>query len=66
MRSRKQTHSEGQCGQWSAICYTSRPKAESPFCQGPRPVFVKTLYTLSVKGSLKLVSTKEKERYNQS
>ena len=25
-----------------------RPKAESPLSQEPRPVFVKTLYTLSV------------------
>ena len=25
-----------------------RPKAESPHSQGPRPVFVKTLYTQSV------------------
>ena len=24
------------------------PKAESPLSQGPRPVFVKTLYTLSL------------------
>ena len=45
--SRKQTHS-GQCGQWSAVYYTGGPKAESPFSQGLGPVFVKTLYTLSV------------------
>ena len=44
----KQTHSEGQCRQWSAVYHTGRPKAESPFSQGPRPTFVKTLYTLSV------------------
>ena len=44
----KQTHSEGQCRWWSAGYYTSRPKAESPLHQGPQPVFVRTLYTLSV------------------
>ena len=27
MRSGKQTHSEGQCRQWSAVYYTHRPKA---------------------------------------
>ena len=48
MHSGKQTHSEGQCGQWSAVYYTGGSKAESPLSQGPRPVFVKTLYTLSV------------------
>ena len=42
----KQTHSEGQCRQWSAAYYTGGPKAESPLSQGPQPVFVKTLYTL--------------------
>ena len=40
-RSGKQTHS-GQCRQWSAVYYTSEPKAESPLSPGPRPVFVKT------------------------
>ena len=44
----KQTHSERQCRQWSAVYYTGGPKAESPLSQGPQPVFVKTLYTLSV------------------
>ena len=44
----KQTHSEGQCRQQSAVYYTSGPKAESPLNQGPRPTFVKTLYTLTV------------------
>ena len=29
MRSGKQTHSEVQCGQWSAVYYTGGPKAES-------------------------------------
>ena len=48
MRSGKQTHSEGQCREWSAVYYTRGPKAESPLSQGPRQVFVKTLYTLSV------------------
>ena len=41
-------HSEGQCGWWSAVYYTGGPKAESPLSQGPRPVFVTTLYTLRV------------------
>ena len=44
--SRKQTHSEGQCRQWSTVYYIGGPKAESPLSQGPRPVFVKTLYIL--------------------
>ena len=44
----KQTHSEGRCRQWNAVYYSGGPKAESPFSQGPRPTFVKTLYTLSV------------------
>jgi len=46
----KQTHSEGHCREWSAVeqAHTGGPKAESPPSQGPRPVFVKTLYTLSV------------------
>ena len=47
-RSGKQTHSEGQCRQWSAVYYTSAPKAESPLTQGPQPVFVKTLCTLNI------------------
>ena len=29
-------------------------EAESPFSQGPRPVFVKTLYTLSVRAQTHL------------
>ena len=52
--SRKQTHSEGQCREWSAVYYTCRPKAESPLSQGPRPVFMKTLYTLSVRAQTHL------------
>ena len=47
-RSGKQTHPEGQCGEWSALDHTGGPTAESPLSQGPRPVFVKTLHTLSV------------------
>ena len=43
----KQTHS-GQCRQWSAVYYTSRPNPESPLSRRLRPVFVKSLYTLSV------------------
>ena len=70
--SRKQTHSGGQCRQRSAVYYTSRPKAESPPSQGPRPVFVKTLYTLSVRAQTHLPKFPEtslnrgKERYSQS
>ena len=44
----KQAHSEGQRRSWSAVYHTGGPTAESPLSQGPRPVFVKTLYTLSV------------------
>ena len=49
-----------------------RPKAESPLSQGLRPVFVKTLYTLSVRAQTHLPKFSEtslnkgKERYNQS
>ena len=39
---------------WSAVYYTGRPKAESPLSQGPQPVFVKTLYTLSVRAQTHL------------
>ena len=45
----KQTHSEGQCRQWSAVYYTGGPKAESPLSQGPRPAFVKIFYTPCVR-----------------
>ena len=68
-RSRKQTHSEGQCRQWSAVYYTGGPKAESPLSQGPQPVFVNTLYTLSVHLQTHLHKSSEtslikgKERY---
>ena len=71
MHSGKQTHSEGQCRWWSAVYYICGPKAEFPLNQGPRPVFVKTLYTLSVlaqthaPNSVKLVWTKEKERHKK-
>ena len=44
----QETHPEGQCREWSALDHTSGPTAESPLSQGPRPVFVETLYTLSV------------------
>ena len=69
--SRKQTHSEEQCRWWSAAYYTSEPKAESSLSQGPQPVFVKTLYTLSVCAQTHLPKCSEtslnkgKERYNQ-
>ena len=72
MRSGKQTRSEGQCREWSAVYYTGGPKAESPLSQGPRPVFVETLYTLSVCAQTPLPKfseaslNKRKERYNQS
>ena len=49
MRSGKQTHSEGQCGEWSAVYHTSGPKAESSLSQGPRPAFVKIFYTPCVR-----------------
>ena len=45
----KQTHLEGQCRQWSAVYYTSGPRAEFPLSQGPRPAFVKTFYTPCVR-----------------
>ena len=35
MCSGKQTHSEGQCRECSALYYTCGPKAESPLSQGP-------------------------------
>ena len=72
MCSGKQTHSEGQCREWSAVYYTGGPKAESPVSQRPRPVFVKTLYTISVHVQTHLPKFSEtslnkgKERYNQS
>ena len=68
----KQTHSEGQCRSWSAVEYAGGPKAESPFSQGPRPAFMKTLYTLSVPAQTHLPKfpetslNKGKERCNQS
>ena len=48
------------------------PKAEYPLSQGPGPIFVKTLYTLSVRAQTHLpkfpetILNKGKERYNQS
>ena len=69
---RKQTHSEGQCRQQSAVYYSGGSKAESPLSQEPRPVFVKTLYTLSVRAQTHLLKfpeislNKGRERYNQS
>ena len=72
MRSGKQIHSEGQCREWSAVYYIGRPKAEFPLSQGPRPRFVKTLYTLSVRAQTHLPKFSEtslnkgKERYNQN
>ena len=54
MHAGKQTHSEGQCRWWSAVYYTRGPKAESPLSQEPQPVFVKTLYTLSVHAQTRL------------
>ena len=71
-RSGKQTHSEGQCREWSTVYYSGRPKAESPLSQGPQPVFLKTLYTLSVRAQTHLPKfpaaslNKGRERYNQS
>ena len=71
-RSGKHTHSEGQCRKWSAVYYTGGPKAESLLSQGPQPVFLKTLYTLSVRAQTHLPKfpetslNKGKERYDQS
>ena len=68
-RSGKQTHSEGQCRSWGAVDYTGGPKAESPLSQGPQPVFVKILHTLSVCAKTHLPKfpetslNKGKERY---
>ena len=45
----KQTHSEGQCRQWSAVYYTGGPKAECPLSQGSRLAFVKIFYTPCVR-----------------
>ena len=67
--SRKQAHSGGQCRQRSAVYYTGGPKAESPPSQGPPPVLVQTLYTLSVRVQTHLPKFPEtslnrgKERY---
>ena len=36
------------------VYYTGGPKAESPLSQGPRPVFLKTLYTLRVRAQIHL------------
>ena len=46
MRSGKQTHSKGQCRQWSAVYYTRRPKAESPLSQGTPTEFGENLIYL--------------------
>ena len=68
-RSGKQTHSEGQCRQWSVVYYTGGPKAESPLSQGPQRVFMITLYTVSVRAQTHLPKffetslKKGKERY---
>ena len=69
---RETTHSEGQCRWWRVDYYTRRPKAESLLSQGPRPVFVKTLDTLSICAQThlpKFLETsldKVKERYHRS
>ena len=49
MHSGKQTQSEGQCRQWSAVYYTGGPKAESPLSQRPQPAFVKIFQTPCVR-----------------
>ena len=69
---RETAHSEGQCRWWRADYYTGRPKAESLLSQGPRPVFVKTLDTLSICAQThlpKFLETsldKVKERYHRN
>ena len=60
MHSGNQTHSEGQCKEWSEVYYTCGPQAESPLSQGPWPVSVKTLYTLSVRAQTHLPKFPEK------
>ena len=56
----------------SGVYDTGGPKAESPLSQGPWPVFLKSLYTLSVHAQTHLPKfletslNKGKERYNQS
>ena len=61
----------GQCRQRGAVYYSGGPKAASPLSRGPRPVFVKTLYTLSVSAQTHLPKfpetslNKGKERSNQ-
>ena len=53
-------------------CCTSGPKTESPLSQGPWPVSLKTLHTLSVRAQTHLPKfpetslNKGKERYNQN
>ena len=72
MCSRKQTHSEGQCRVECSLLHRLAQGRESPLSQGPRPVFVKTLYTLIVRAQTHLPKFSEtslnkgKERYNQS
>ena len=59
-----------ECGSWSAVDYTGRPKAESPLSQGPRPVFENLIYW-RVRAQTRLPQfpetslNKGKERYNQ-
>ena len=53
-RSGKRMHSEGQCRQRGAVYYSGGPNTASPLSQGPRPVSVKTLYTLSIRAQTHL------------
>ena len=68
----KQAPPEGQCRSWAAVYCTGGPKAESALRQGPRPAFVKTVYTLRVHAQTPLpkvpepVLNKGKERCSQS
>ena len=54
-----------------SLLHQRAQKAESPLSQGPRPVFVKTLHTLSVRAQIHLPKfpetslNKGKERYSQ-
>ena len=69
-RSRKQTHSEGQCGQWSAVYYTGGSEAVSCLTRDPND-FCENLINLKCTAQahipkfLKPSLERVKERYNQ-
>ena len=69
--SRKQTHSEGQCGYWSAVYYTGGSEAEFPLQPGTPTNFCEHLIYLKCTAQahipkfLKLSLENVKGRYNQ-